>query len=261
MARSTGGDDRRAAATPRRLAAVLAACLAVAVGTPLAWALTRPPAAVGEGLPSSAPRPADGTTGATGGAMSGPQRERGAAPDPSGDAAPAVPTRWTDVARDATPAAVAARRGPAVAAPVEVRIPALDVVAPVDALGVDDDGAMALPDDVSRTAWYRWGAAPGSGAGSAVVAGHVAAADGERGVLADLAELGLDDVVEVVRADGTVLPYRVTTREAVEKTALPVAALFDEDGPERLVLVTCGGPYLRDVGAHRDNVVVVAEPL
>ncbi|NNH24741.1 class F sortase, partial [Pseudokineococcus marinus] len=94
-----------------------------------------------------------------------------------------------------------------------------------------------------------------------VVAGHVAAADGERGVLAGLTELGLDDVVEVVRADGTVVPYRVTTREAVEKTALPVAALFDEDGPERLVLVTCGGPYLRDVGAHRDNVVVVAEPL
>ncbi|MEJ5887181.1 hypothetical protein WDZ16_01790 [Pseudokineococcus marinus] len=212
MARSTGGDDRRAAATPRRLAAVLAACLVVAVGTPLAWALTRPPAAVGEGLPSSAPGPGDGTTGTTGGTTPGPQHERGAAPDPPGDAAPAVPTRWTDVARDASPAAVAARRAPAVAAPVEVRIPALDVVAPVDALGVDGDGAMALPDDVSRTAWYRWGAAPGSGEGNAVGAGHVAAADGERGVLAGLTELGLDEVVEGVPANSTVVPYRVATR-------------------------------------------------
>jgi hypothetical protein len=172
---------------------------------------------------------------------------------------PATPAAPAAVARDASPAAAAARqrRGPA---PVEVRLPAIGAVAPVDALGVDADGAMALPEDVARTSWYRYGAVPGSGRGTSVVAGHVAAADGSPGVLADLPALGVDDVVEVVRADGSVLAYRVVTRTAVEKPALPVAELFADDGPERLVLVTCGGPYLRDVGAHRDNVVVVAEP-
>ena len=43
--------------------------------------------------------------------------------------------------------------------------------------------------------------------------------------------------------------------------ALPVDVLVSRDGPPRLTLVTCGGPFLPDVGGYRDNVVVVAEPV
>ncbi|ROP27070.1 class F sortase [Pseudokineococcus lusitanus] len=224
----------------------------VAVGTPLAWAAaTGPEDVAAVGAPLVTAPPAEALPAPPASASSPPP----AAPAPVASS-PATPTA---VARDASPAAAAERqrRGPA---PVEVRVPALGVVAPVDALGVDADGAMALPEDVARTSWYRYGAVPGSGRGTSVVAGHVSAADGSPGALADLPALGVDDVVEVVRADGSVLAYRVVTRTAVEKPALPVAELFADDGPERLVLVTCGGPYLRDVGAHRDNVVVVAEP-
>ncbi|WP_299039447.1 class F sortase [uncultured Pseudokineococcus sp.] len=233
----------------------LLACLAVAVGTPLAWTASRPPAAVGDGVSAALADPAPDLDAAP--ATPAPE----AAGEDAQRAPAAVPAIPAAAARDASPSAVDTRRAPAASPPVEVRVPAIGAVAPVDAMGVDADGAMGLPDDVARTSWYRWGAAPGSGAGSAVIAGHVASATDGRGVLADLPELGLGDAVEVVTADGSVLEYRVVTREAVVKEALPVAELFDDAGPERLVLVTCGGPYLRDVGAHRDNVVVVAEPL
>ena len=36
---------------------------------------------------------------------------------------------------------------------------------------------------------------------------------------------------------------------------------FRRDGPPRLTLLTCGGPFLEEYGSYRDNVVVVAEPL
>ena len=36
---------------------------------------------------------------------------------------------------------------------------------------------------------------------------------------------------------------------------------FDRTGAPRLVLVTCGGAFRRDIGHYTDNVVVTAEPL
>jgi hypothetical protein len=51
------------------------------------------------------------------------------------------------------------------------------------------------------------------------------------------------------------------SRELIQKRALPLDALFRRDGPPRLALITCGGPFLPDVGSYRDNVVVVAEPV
>jgi hypothetical protein len=42
---------------------------------------------------------------------------------------------------------------------------------------------------------------------------------------------------------------------------LPLDRLFARDGPPRLTLITCGGPFLPEFGSYRDNVVVVAELL
>jgi hypothetical protein len=42
---------------------------------------------------------------------------------------------------------------------------------------------------------------------------------------------------------------------------LPLDRLFAREGPPRLTLITCGGPFLAEFGSYRDNVVVVAEPL
>jgi hypothetical protein len=47
----------------------------------------------------------------------------------------------------------------------------------------------------------------------------------------------------------------------IRKQALPLDELFRRDGPPRLTLLTCGGPFLAEYGSYRDNVVVVAELL
>ena len=67
--------------------------------------------------------------------------------------------------------------------------------------------------------------------------------------------------VVVTDAAGTMQRWRVVSRELIQKQVLPLDRLFARDGPPRLTLITCGGPFLPEFGSYRDNVVVVAEPL
>ena len=53
---------------------------------------------------------------------------------------------------------------------------------------------------------------------------------------------------------------RVVARELLEKQVLPLDRLFAREGPPRLTLITCGGPFLPEYRSYRDNLVVVAEP-
>jgi hypothetical protein len=57
-----------------------------------------------------------------------------------------------------------------------------------------------------------------------------------------------------------VLGYRVQAKQTIVKQRLPVDQLFARDGQPRLVLVTCGGPFVPALSSYRDNVVVVGEP-
>ncbi|WP_222192942.1 class F sortase [Modestobacter italicus] len=217
----------------RKAVAGVAVGLALAVGVPVSWELTRPPATAGtpvaQALEATGP-PAPSSSGA-------------AAP------APAVETR------DAAPAAV-----PRAPAPVRVTVPARGVEAPLDPMGVAGDGQMALPGDVGRVGWYRFGPVPGE-AGSAVLAGHVDDREQGLGALAPLRTAEAGDEVLVTDDAGTTSRWRVTSRELITKQQLPLDALFSREGPPRLVLVTCGGPFLPEYRSYRDNVVVVAEPL
>ena len=73
------------------------------------------------------------------------------------------------------------------------------------------------------------------------------------------AEVG--DEVIVTDTAGTATRWRVISRELIQKQALPLDLLFAREGPPRLTLITCGGPFLPEFGSYRDNIVVVAESL
>jgi hypothetical protein len=225
---------------PAAASAVLG--LALAVGAPTAWAMTRPEAAVGTPVEQALESP--GTT-------------EGAPPAAPSEVLPGAPglSLPPGTVRDASPAAA-----PAVVPPVRLELPTLGVTAPVDPVGVADDGQMALPDDVGRVGWYRFGPAPGD-PGNAVIAGHVDDREQGRGVLFDLRDVAPGDQFVVTDAEGQPTRWQVVSRELVHKQALPLDRIFARNGPARLVVVTCGGPFLPEFRSYRDNVVVVAEPV
>jgi hypothetical protein len=144
-------------------------------------------------------------------------------------------------------------------APARLAVPALGIDAPVDAVGVEPDGTMTIPEDVSRVGWYRFGPAPGAPEGSAVLAGHVDDAEQGLGAMSPLSGAAVGDRVQVTDAAGASTTWQVVARQEFSKQAVPLADLFARSGPPRLVLITCGGPFLADVRSYEDNVVVIAE--
>ena len=145
--------------------------------------------------------------------------------------------------------------------PTQIRIPALDVSVAVDLVGLDDDGQVEVPYDVMRAGWYRFSARPGSGAGSTVIVGHVDGVDQGAGAFYGLRTLRPGDTVILTRADERSVTYEVVARELFAKDRVPLRELFARSGPERLTLITCGGPFDPSALEYTDNVVVTAVPV
>ncbi|HKJ12036.1 MAG TPA: class F sortase [Ornithinimicrobium sp.] len=191
-------------------------------------------------------------------------------PDAEQVALQAVTPAGTEEAKKAGPALTApdiARRSAEVSSsrqtrstPTALRVPSVDLDAPLTPTGVRRDGLMRIPDDGDRVGWYRYGAAPGAGRGSVVLAGHVDTDEGW-GAMAALREVERGALVEVELNDGRTATYEVVGRKTVSKNVLPTDTIFDRDGPERLTLITCGGPWRTSQQSYRDNVVVVATPV
>ena len=224
----------------RRAVTGALALLVVAALVPLGWFLTRPAADQGRGVGSFAAPVLPG-------AGSTPTPRPGAGASPTGEVTvrPAVGDPGTSQSVDQ---------------PTHLRIDAIGVDAPVDAVGVRTDGAMFIPEDVRRVGWYRYGSAPSDTAGAAVIAGHVDSKQQGAGALIRLRELSIGDEIHLTLASGTTLRYRVVGKQTLVKKRLPTEELFSEQGPRRLVLVTCGGPFNRALSSYRDNVIVIATP-
>ncbi len=101
-----------------------------------------------------------------------------------------------------------------------------------------DDGALVPPDDVSTLGRWDRGARPGGGTGTVVLVVHRDSAEQGRGPFAELERLPAG--AEVTLGGRT---YRLEQVTTYPKTDLPAERVFGQTGPERLVIVTCGGGY------------------
>lgn len=161
------------------------------------------------------------------------------------------------------PAAQSDLRAPVVATANEsaapVRVSASGSDAPVDGVATDAQGALYPPQDVGRVGWWIDSALPGSGRGSVVVTGHIDDARQGDGFAKRFGALRSGDTVSLTGKDGRTIAYRVTRTMSVGKGALPVGDLNRQDGPETLILVTCGGRFVGPPMGYENNDLVYAE--
>ncbi len=144
--------------------------------------------------------------------------------------------------------------------PVGLTIDALGVdVATVIDVGVEDNGDMEIP-PADEVGWYRYGPTPGAAQGASVLAAHIAF-DGENGVFVNLDELALGSIIEVSFDDGSTAQFEAVDKQQYDKSELPRDRVWGRDGDPRLVLITCGGDFNRQISSYDDNVVVYAIPL
>jgi hypothetical protein len=121
------------------------------------------------------------------------------------------------------------------------------------------DGVLPIPNSLIQASW--WGAELHATAGATVLAGHVNWR-GATGPFAELWSAKPGDPVSLVDQAGTLIPYWVSQVITLGKDELPTRAeeLFAQDGPHRLVLVTCGGRWVGGERGYASNQIAIAVP-
>ncbi len=135
---------------------------------------------------------------------------------------------------------------------------------PITPADVRPDGTLAVPDDPGQVGWWTGGAQSGERYGGVVLAGHVDSRQyHKKGVLAEMAHVKTGAVITVKGSHpGVQQQYRVTRVQQILKARLAAeTGAFAQDVSQRLVLITCGGPFDRKAHHYRDNIVVIAEPI
>lgn len=141
--------------------------------------------------------------------------------------------------------------------PKKIRISKLGVDAFIQKAGVDQNKAVAVPNNVHLASWFADSAKPGQ-SGLSIVDGHVTGRTAE-GVFKNLTKLVKDDTFEIEQGNGTVRKYKVV--EKVELKESESAAYLFSQKPEiksQLNLITCGGNFDKSVGKYENRVIVAA---
>ncbi|MFJ8665446.1 class F sortase [Streptomyces sp. NPDC093600] len=156
----------------------------------------------------------------------------------------AGPNQHTDAAADPLPPS----------APVRLRIPEIDVDAPVMGLGLGAGGSLDVPPEGDRNiaGWYEEGTPPGA-KGTAIVAGHV---DNARGpaVFYALGALKKGNRIEVDRQDGRTAVFTIDAVEVYDNKDFPDEKVYGERDRAELRVITCGGGFSAKSG-YQGNVV------
>ncbi|THG31004.1 class F sortase [Naasia lichenicola] len=144
--------------------------------------------------------------------------------------------------------------------PTRIVIADVGIDMAVEPVGVLDDGAMQIPANVAVAGWYRFGSDLASAAGTTVLAAHVDSLEYGLGPFARLTELAAGARITVFDASGAPHDFLLTAARETAKADLPVAEVFDRQGPPRLMLITCGGAFDRQSLTYADNVILTAVP-
>lgn len=143
------------------------------------------------------------------------------------------------------------------AVPDRVRIPAIQVDAPMMAVGLDAQGWVGAPppEDPNLAGWFSGAVSPGE-KGTAVVVGHV---DNQQGpaVFYGLGALKKGNRVEIARKDGKTAVFEIYGIEVFEKNNFPGDRVYRSKGTAELRVITCGGGFSEQNG-YDGNVVAFA---
>lgn len=175
-------------------------------------------------------------------------------PAPARAAAPAV--RRPAVPRPAAVRPTAARPVGSPSAPARIEVASIGASAPIDPLGLNRDGSLAVPKDFRRAGYYTGRPFPGE-IGPAIIVAHVGSKSGPA-VFARLRHIRPGAEVVVTRADKSRLVFIVDRLERHPKNAFPSEAVYGPTPDATLRLITCGGTFDHTTGHHLDNYIAFA---
>jgi LPXTG-site transpeptidase (sortase) family protein len=139
--------------------------------------------------------------------------------------------------------------------PARLVIPAIGVDARIEARGLDSNRDLATATDFRNVAWYDLGPRPGD-PGNAILNGHVSWWTGDA-VFTHLARLRTGDRINITRADGVAVTFKVTGKQVVDANAR-IGSLFAPSSRSTLTLITCTGVWNPFTQSDTQRVLVSA---
>jgi LPXTG-site transpeptidase (sortase) family protein len=141
--------------------------------------------------------------------------------------------------------------------PSTIEIPAIDVTTSIEAVGLKENGEMAVTESFETTAWYQGGYKPGE-PGNAVIGGHVDSRNGPA-VFYKLNKLSNGDEIIVKNKDGEKRTFVVIDKKEYPWDDAPLKSIFGYSSASSLNLITCTGDFDRSARNYSKRLVVYTE--
>jgi len=142
--------------------------------------------------------------------------------------------------------------------PVRLKVPAANINTTFEPpLGLDEHGALAVPDGYEKVGWYKYGPTPGE-LGPAVIVGHVDSYEGPA-VFFSLGQAKEGDKIYVEREDGSTAVFEITGYERIEQSEFPTTRVYGNINYAGLRLITCTGTYSHTAERYSHNLIVYAK--
>ena len=143
--------------------------------------------------------------------------------------------------------------------PARLKIPAIDVDAPIEYVELTLDGSMGIPKGPSDVGWFELGSRPGED-GSAVMAGHYGTwKNGQGSVFDNLHKLRPGDKIYIEDEKGTTITFVVRESRSFDPNADASDVFNSNDGKSHLNLITCEGSWNKDSKSYSKRLVVFAD--
>ena len=141
---------------------------------------------------------------------------------------------------------------------MRLKIPSINVDAPILSIGLTSDGAMDVPKGPDEVAWYNLGPRPGE-PGNAVVDGHSGWKNNMPAVFDNLYKLQKGDKVYVENDTGVITTFIVREIRKYDPNVDASDVFISNDGKSHLNLITCSGIWNEIWKSHSDRLVVFTD--
>jgi LPXTG-site transpeptidase (sortase) family protein len=143
--------------------------------------------------------------------------------------------------------------------PIRLKIPAINVDATVESLGLTPQGNMDTPKGPDNVAWFNLGSRPGED-GSAVIAGHYGTwKNGKGSVFDNLHKLQPGDKIITEDENGVIVTFIVRESRNFDPKADASDVFSSDDERAHLNLITCEGTWNKDSKSYSERLVVFAD--
>ncbi len=144
------------------------------------------------------------------------------------------------------------------AKPIGLIIPAINVDAIIEPIGLTPEGALGAPAGPYNAGWFSRGVTPGD-KGVAIIDGHYGWKDHIPAIFNNLASVKKGDRIFIYSAKGDTTIFTVTKIASYGENASTSDIFVSHDTGAHLVIVTCAGVWSVAEKSYSERVVVSAD--